>query len=161
GSSLRQRIDQGLADHRVGGFVRIALAEVDHVDSGGQESPPLFLEPRERVGGHLGQHRVDHQQNLASLPKGVSGKHAYSPGVPTVTLASGLTLSYVRRGDGVDPPVLLLPGPTDSWRSYQPVLDHLPRETDVISVSQRGHGESDKPDSGYGIQDFAADAVML
>jgi pimeloyl-ACP methyl ester carboxylesterase len=81
--------------------------------------------------------------------------------VSIVTLASGLTLSYVRQGDGVGPPVLLLPGPTDSWRSYQPVLEYLPRETHVISVSQRGHGESDKPDSGYGIQDFAADAIML
>ena len=57
--------------------------------------------------------------------------------------------------------MLLLPGPTDSWRSYQPVLDHLPRETHVIAVSQRGHGESDKPDGGYCIRDFAADAVML
>ena len=78
-----------------------------------------------------------------------------------VTLASGVTLSYVRQGNGVDPAVVLLPGPTDSWRSYQPVLDHLPSETHVISVSQRGHGESDKPDSGYGIQDFAADVILL
>jgi pimeloyl-ACP methyl ester carboxylesterase len=81
--------------------------------------------------------------------------------VSTVTLASGLTLSYVRQGDSVDPSVLLLPGPTDSWRSYEPVLDRLPQETHVIAVSQRGHGESDKPDSGYGVQDFADDAVLL
>jgi non-heme chloroperoxidase len=86
---------------------------------------------------------------------------AYSPGVSLVTLASGLTLSYVRQGSGVDPAVLLLPGPTDSWRSYRPVLDHLPREIHAISVSQRGHGESDKPASGYGIEDFAADVIQL
>ena len=78
-----------------------------------------------------------------------------------VTLASGLRLSYVGQGNGLDPTVLLLPGPTDSWRSYQPVLDRLPRETHVISVSQRGHGESDKPDRGYGVRDFAADVILL
>jgi pimeloyl-ACP methyl ester carboxylesterase len=57
--------------------------------------------------------------------------------------------------------VVLLPGPTDSWRSYQLVLDRLPRDTHVIAVSQRGHGESDKPDTGYGVREFAADALML
>jgi pimeloyl-ACP methyl ester carboxylesterase len=81
--------------------------------------------------------------------------------VSTVTLASGLTLSYARQGDVADPAVLLLPGPIDSWRSYQPVLDRLPRETHAVSVSQRGHGESDKPKTGYGVGDFAADVVLL
>jgi non-heme chloroperoxidase len=28
-------------------------------------------------------------------------------------------------------------------------------------VSQRGHGDSDKPDSGYGVEDFAADVVLF
>jgi pimeloyl-ACP methyl ester carboxylesterase len=28
-------------------------------------------------------------------------------------------------------------------------------------VSQRGHGESDKPATGYGVEDFAADVVPL
>lgn len=78
-----------------------------------------------------------------------------------VTLPSGLTLSYARQGDAVDPAVLLLPGPADSWRSYQPVLDQLPRQTQAVAVSQRGHGESDKPDTGYGVDDFAADVVPL
>jgi pimeloyl-ACP methyl ester carboxylesterase len=85
----------------------------------------------------------------------------YSSGVSRVTLASGLTLSYVDQGDASDPTVLLLPGPTDSWRSYQLVLDLLPQEIRGIAVSQRGHGESDKPDSGYGVEDFAADVVSL
>ena len=78
-----------------------------------------------------------------------------------VTLDSGLTLSYVDQGDTSGPAIVLLPGPTDSWRSYQPVLDRLPHEIRAISVSQRGHGESDKPDVGYGVGDFAADVVPL
>jgi len=56
---------------------------------------------------------------------------------------------------------VLLPGPTDSWRSYEPVLDRLPPETYAISVSQRGHGDSDKPEGGYRVEDFAGDVVPL
>lgn len=78
-----------------------------------------------------------------------------------LTLASGLTLSYARQGDDVEPAVLLLPGPTDSWRSYQPVLDQLPRKIHAVAVSQRGHGDSDKPRCGYGVEDFATDVVLL
>jgi pimeloyl-ACP methyl ester carboxylesterase len=70
-------------------------------------------------------------------------------------------LSFARRGNAVDPPALLLPGPTDSWRSYQPVLERLPPETHAIAVSQRGHGDSDRPQSGYRVEDFAVDVVLL
>ena len=78
-----------------------------------------------------------------------------------VTLASGLTLSYAHQGIAADPPLVLLPGPTDSWRSYQLVLDRLPPETHAVSVSQRGHGDSDKPFGGYRVEDYAADVVPL
>jgi pimeloyl-ACP methyl ester carboxylesterase len=78
-----------------------------------------------------------------------------------VTVASGLTLSYTERGDASGPAVVMLPGPTDSWRSYQPVLDLLPDAIRAIAASQRGHGDSDKPDAGYGVHDFATDVVPL
>lgn len=78
-----------------------------------------------------------------------------------ITLASGLTLSFAEQGDPCGPAVLMLPGPTDSWRSYQRVLDLLPDEVRAIAVSQRGHGASDKPESGYRVEDFASDVVLL
>ena len=81
--------------------------------------------------------------------------------MPMVTLDSGLALSLSDQGDASGPVVLLLPGPTDSWRSYQPVLDLLPHEIPAIAVSQRGHGESDKPDASYNVEGFAADVVSL
>lgn len=81
--------------------------------------------------------------------------------MPTVTLASGLALSYAEQGDRSRPAVVMLPGPTDAWRSYQPVLDLLPHDVRAIAVSQRGHGESDKPQTGYRVEDFAADVVPL
>lgn len=79
----------------------------------------------------------------------------------TVTLAGGLTLSCAERGDPGGTPLVLLPGPTDSWRSYEAVLPHLPTSVRTVAVSQRGHGDSDKPVSGYRVRDFAGDVVPL
>jgi pimeloyl-ACP methyl ester carboxylesterase len=78
-----------------------------------------------------------------------------------VVLASGLRLSYADQGDPGDPTVVALPGPTDSWRSYRPVLERLPAGIRAVAVSLRGHGDSDKPAAGYRIDDFAVDVVQL
>ena len=81
--------------------------------------------------------------------------------VSTVTLGSGLTVSYAERGDPSGPALVLLPGPTDSWLSYQPVLERTPLSIRTVAVSQRGHGDSDKPATGYRVEDFAADVPAL
>jgi non-heme chloroperoxidase len=81
--------------------------------------------------------------------------------VSTLTLASGLTLSFAEQGDRSAPALVLLPGPTDSWLSYQPVLERIPLSIRAIAVSQRGHGDSDKPATGYRVEDFAADVPRL
>jgi non-heme chloroperoxidase len=78
-----------------------------------------------------------------------------------VNLESGLSLSYAQQGNAEDVALVLLPGPTDSWRSYQPVLDRLPSYMHTVAVSLRGHGDSDKPKTGYRIEDYAADVVPL
>lgn len=81
--------------------------------------------------------------------------------VSTVTLPGGLTLSYAEQGEQSGPALVLLPGPTDSWRSYERVLEEVPLSIRTIAVSQRGHGDSDKPPTGYRVQDFAGDVVPL
>ncbi len=78
-----------------------------------------------------------------------------------VALPSGLKLSLADQGDPDGPTLVLLPGPTDSWRSYEPVLQRLPASIRAVAVSQRGHGDSDKPPTGFGIEDFAADVIPL
>lgn len=78
-----------------------------------------------------------------------------------VRLESGVTLSIAATGDLSAPPVVFLPGPTDSWRSYEPVLGRLPGSLRAIAVSQRGHGDSDKPATGYAVEDFAGDVPLL
>ncbi|HKY15084.1 MAG TPA: alpha/beta hydrolase [Microthrixaceae bacterium] len=84
-----------------------------------------------------------------------------TPTASIVTLADGTRLSYAAAGPESSPAVVMLPGPTDSWRSYAPVLELLPSSIRAIAVSQRGHGDSDKPATGYRVQDFADDVVPL
>lgn len=78
-----------------------------------------------------------------------------------VEVGPGLRLSYEERGSSSGPAVVFLHGPTDSWRSYEQVLERIPGSVRAVAVSQRGHGDSDKPESGYRIEDFAGDVTRL
>ncbi|MGI8514548.1 MAG: alpha/beta fold hydrolase [Acidimicrobiia bacterium] len=84
-----------------------------------------------------------------------------STAAATIVIGNGLRLSFAERGDESGPTLLLLPGPTDSWPSYEPVLSRLPSSIHVIALSLRGHGDSDKPAFGYQVEDFAADVVAF
>lgn len=75
----------------------------------------------------------------------------------TVVLASGIALDYFEQGDRSSLPLILLHGYTDSWRSFQPLLAALSPDMRAIAVSQRGHGDSDKPCSRYDAHMLAAD----
>jgi non-heme chloroperoxidase len=83
------------------------------------------------------------------------------PSAARIRLANSVALSYTEQGEMSGPTVLMLPGPTDSWRSYVPALEYLPPSIRAVAVSQRGHGDSDKPTTGYRVEDFAADVVAL
>lgn len=75
----------------------------------------------------------------------------------TVELPTGATLDYVEQGDPSGVPVLLLHGLSDSWRSYELMLPHLPPSVRGFALSLRGHGESSRPAGAYRFRDFAAD----
>ena len=77
--------------------------------------------------------------------------------IKSVELPGGIKLPYVEQGDPSGVPVLFLHGYTDSWRSFEHVLPHLPRSMRAIAVTQRGHGDADRPPAGYHPRDFAAD----
>ena len=83
------------------------------------------------------------------------------PSLRTVALATGVTLSYAEHGDPAGLPVVALHGVTDSWRSFEPLLPHLPRSLRLLALSQRGHGDSQRPASGYRTCDLAADAAAF
>lgn len=78
-----------------------------------------------------------------------------------VELSDGTRLQYVEQGDANGVPVILLHGYTDSWRSYERVLPHLPQSLRVFAVTQRGHGDSSKPDGDYESRVFAGDIAAF
>lgn len=41
------------------------------------------------------------------------------------------------------------------------MLRHLPDDLRAVAVTQRGHGDAPKPDSGYALEDFAGDVAAL
>lgn len=79
----------------------------------------------------------------------------------TVDLATGISMHYAEAGPANGTPVLMLHGFTDSWRSYELVLPHLPAGYRYIMPDQRGHGDTEVPECCYRTRDLAADAVAL
>jgi non-heme chloroperoxidase len=75
----------------------------------------------------------------------------------TIKLSTGVTLEYAEQGDKNGIPVILLHGFTDSWKSFEAVMPHLPANMHVFSISQRGHGNSSKDATSYKPSDFAKD----
>ena len=74
-----------------------------------------------------------------------------------IRLPNGVTLRYVEQGPADATPLILLHGFPDSWLSYETVLANLPSPIHAIVLSQRGFGNSDKPEGGYHPRELAAD----
>lgn len=55
------------------------------------------------------------------------------------------------------PPVVLVHGLASSARTWDLVAPILARRFRVVAIDQRGHGESDKPDTGYDLPTAVAD----
>jgi non-heme chloroperoxidase len=79
----------------------------------------------------------------------------------SITLPTGVTLPYVEQGNPNGVPVILLHGVTDSWRSFELVLPYLPPHLHAFALTQRGHGDADRPRDGYSFHDFAADVAAF
>ncbi|HET9231898.1 MAG TPA: alpha/beta hydrolase [Vitreimonas sp.] len=76
-------------------------------------------------------------------------------------LSTGVRLAYVEQGPRDGLPVILLHGISDTLHSYDLVRPLLPTSWRVFAVTVRGHGLSDKPATGYGMDDFASDVAAF
>jgi len=76
-------------------------------------------------------------------------------------LPTGLRLQYAEGGPADRPPVVLMPGMGDSWRSFWPVLERLTPRVHWFALSPRGHGGSDHPSTGFSVDDYAADLLAF
>jgi pimeloyl-ACP methyl ester carboxylesterase len=81
--------------------------------------------------------------------------------IQTATLASGLNLQYAAAGDPTGVPTVLLHGLSDSLHSFDAVLERAPASLHVYALTQRGHGDSDRPTAGYGLDELADDVVAF
>jgi len=83
------------------------------------------------------------------------------PVIRSVELPGRVRLEYVEQGNPAGIPVVMLHGVTDSWHSFEPVLPHLPESIRAFALTQRGHGDADRPAAGYRTRDFAADVAAF
>ena len=83
------------------------------------------------------------------------------PVIKSAKLSTGVRLEYAEQGDPNGVPLVLLHGYGDSRRSYDLLLSHLPKSFHVYVLTQRGHGDSDQPASGYNARDYAADVAAF
>ena len=75
--------------------------------------------------------------------------------------APSVRLPVIEHGDPDGVPVVLLHGLSDSGRSFEPLLPHLPPSLRVLAMTLRGHGDAPKPEDGYGAEQMAADVVAI
>jgi non-heme chloroperoxidase len=75
----------------------------------------------------------------------------------TTRLSTGVTLHYAERGVPTGEAIIFLHGYTDSWFSFSRVLPLHSPSYHAFALTQRGHGDSDKPECCYTLGDFAAD----
>ncbi|WP_308466985.1 alpha/beta fold hydrolase [Rathayibacter soli] len=73
----------------------------------------------------------------------------------------GAEVNLAFRTVGAGPAVLLLHGTSANHAVWEPIADALASRATVISIDQRGHGRSDKPEVGYDGASFAADVITV
>ena len=79
--------------------------------------------------------------------------------MPHIT-RNGVKVFYESFGQGTTTLVLLHPWTTNHYIwAYQ--VNDFAKDYRVLVVDHRGHGQSDKPASGYGIGEMAADVVAI
>jgi pimeloyl-ACP methyl ester carboxylesterase len=76
------------------------------------------------------------------------------------TDAGAVSLHYAEV-DSPHPPMVLLHGIGMDWRVWQALSRRLESQFHLFMVDLRGHGTSDKPESGYGLSDYAGDIENL
>ena len=84
-----------------------------------------------------------------------------APRFADIRLSTGIRLHYAEQGPATGAPIILLHGYSDSWFSFSLVLPPLSRENRVYALDLRGHGNTDRPASGYRMRDLAADVIAF
>lgn len=73
---------------------------------------------------------------------------------------SGVRIDYDDRGSG-EPALLLLTGWCSSRERWQKVAEIASRQRRVLSLDWRGHGQSEKAPSDFGVEELVEDALAV
>ena len=77
------------------------------------------------------------------------------------TEVQGIKLHYLEWGESGKPDLLLIHGWTNFSSSWSAVAEYFENRFHIIAPDLRGHGESDKPQTGYRLRDFTEDIRQL
>jgi lipase len=69
-------------------------------------------------------------------------------------------LAIWRAGEGPDP-IICLHGITAQHRAFNALARHLEGSRPLVGLDLRGRGDSDKPESGYGLEAHASDVIRV
>src|SRR5215207_11404337 len=101
--------------------------------------------PSSRLSSRL----TTREQTMASSPQSAGRER---------TITSGdVEIAVTEFPNPGRPPVVLLHGLGSRGQSWWPVIDPLAERFHLYQVDLRGHGASEKPASGYRVEDYAAD----
>ena len=76
-------------------------------------------------------------------------------------LSTGVRLPYVSIGSSSATPVILLHAWGESRRSFDRLMPMLANTVHAVAVDQRGHGDADRPRTGYSLASLAEDIVAF
>ena len=76
-------------------------------------------------------------------------------------MPDGTRLRYFQQGPPDAPAILMLHGLSDSSFSFSRILPLIPRQYQAIALDARGHGESERPDTGCQLTELASDALHV
>jgi pimeloyl-ACP methyl ester carboxylesterase len=79
----------------------------------------------------------------------------------TVSLSTGVRMHFAEQGPAGGETVILLHGYSDSWFSFSRIMPLLPSTYRVFALDLRGHGRTDAPRTGYGMDDLASDVIAF
>lgn len=88
---------------------------------------------------------------------------AHTITIERVRIADGVVIPVAARGvlRPDRPSIVMLHGITDSRRSFEEVVDHIPTGVHVVVPTLRGHGDADRPTAGYHPDELAADVAEV
>lgn len=77
------------------------------------------------------------------------------------TQAAGLRWHWVDVGDPRDRPIVFVHGLPESWFSWHLQMADLAADRRVIAVDLKGYGQTEKPATGYGVEQVADELLQL